>query len=92
MTTKIFSKHKSIFKLSGHYYPFSTLTSSSKSNDNLILCNVNDKTGYTIVELNRPPVNSLNLELLAQFSHILDDCERNKCRGMIVTSVSEMTE
>lgn len=91
MTSKLLSRYKSISGISRNYSS-SSITSSSISNDHLILCNVNDKTGYAKVELNRPPVNSLNLELLVQFSHILDECERNKCRGMIVTSVSDMID
>ena len=54
----------------------------------LVLVDVNDKTGYATVTLNRPPVNSLNLELLQAISKTLDDLQNNKSRGMILTSVS----
>lgn len=37
--------------------------------------------------MNRPPVNSLNLELLTDLSRTLDDLEANKSKGMILTSV-----
>lgn len=43
------------------------------------------------VTLNRPPVNSLNLELLQDISSTLDDLESNKSRGMILTSVRNCT-
>lgn len=48
---------------------------------------VNDD-GVATVTMNRPPVNSLNLELLTEFSNTLTDLERNKSRGMILTSSS----
>lgn len=54
---------------------------------NLVNVDVNDKTGIAVVTLNRPPVNSLNLELLTDFSNTLDDLESNKSKGMILTSV-----
>lgn len=60
---------------------------STKSND-LVLVDVNDKTGFALVTLNRPPVNSLNLELLTAFSNSLDEIKKNNSRGMILTSVS----
>lgn len=50
---------------------------------------VNDKTGYATLEMQRPPVNSLNLELLSDISSALDECEKNKCRGLILTSKSD---
>jgi Delta3-Delta2-enoyl-CoA isomerase len=55
----------------------------------LVLLNVDDKSGYATLSLNRPPVNTINLELLLAFSKALDDVEEQKCRGMILTSVSE---
>lgn len=60
---------------------------STASND-LVLVNVNDKTGVATVTLNRAPVNSLNLELLTAISKTLDDLQNNKSRGMILTSSS----
>lgn len=53
----------------------------------LVEVDVNDKTGIAIVTLNRPPVNSLNLELLTDIASTLDDLESNKSKGMILTSV-----
>ena len=60
---------------------------STQSNE-LILVEVNDKTGISTVTLNRPPVNSLNLETLSEFSKTLDALKANKSRGVILTSVS----
>lgn len=62
--------------------------SCSNASDKLVLVGVDDKTGYATVTLNRPPVNSLNLELLTAFSETLDDLQNNKSRGMILTSSS----
>lgn len=55
----------------------------------LVDLNVNDKTGYATLEMQRPPVNSLNLDLLSDISLALDECENNKCRGLILTSKSD---
>lgn len=55
----------------------------------LVALNVNDKSGYATLEMQRPPVNSLNLDLLSDISLALDECENNKCRGLILTSKSD---
>lgn len=49
---------------------------------------VNDKTGVAILTLQRPPVNSLNFELLTEIAENLGQLEKNKCRGLILTSSS----
>jgi Delta3-Delta2-enoyl-CoA isomerase len=57
-------------------------------NDNqLVLTEVNDKTGYAVISLNRAPVNSFNTELYKTFNRVIDDLEKNKTRGAILTSV-----
>lgn len=61
----------------------------SSASDKLVITEVDDKTGYATVTLNRPPVNSLNLELLKAISETLDDLQNNKSRGMILTSSSK---
>lgn len=61
---------------------------STAAGTELVQVEVNDKTGFSIVTLNRPPVNSLNLELLSAISKTLDDLANNRSRGMILTSVS----
>uniref|UniRef100_A0A8W7NYV5 Uncharacterized protein n=1 Tax=Anopheles coluzzii TaxID=1518534 RepID=A0A8W7NYV5_ANOCL len=60
--------------------------SSEAGNNKLVITEVDDKTGYATVTLNRPPVNSLSLELLRAISQTLDDLQNNKSRGMILTS------
>lgn len=61
---------------------------SSAASKDMVLVEVNDKTGVATVTLNRPPVNSLNLDLLQAFSKTLDDLQNNRSKGMILTSVS----
>ncbi|XP_035795316.1 enoyl-CoA delta isomerase 1, mitochondrial-like [Anopheles albimanus] len=63
--------------------------SSESADTKLVLTEVDDKTGYATVTLNRPPVNSLSLELLKAISEALDDLQNNKSRGMILTSSSK---
>ncbi|XP_058449512.1 enoyl-CoA delta isomerase 1, mitochondrial-like [Malaya genurostris] len=63
--------------------------SFSNAPDKLVVAEVDDKTGYATVTLNRPPVNSLNLELLTAISETLDDLQNNKSRGVILTSSSK---
>lgn len=44
--------------------------------------------GISVVSMQRLPVNGLNLELLQALGKTFDDLEKNKSRGMILTSVS----
>lgn len=62
--------------------------SSTSPTNNLINLSVNDKTGIATLELNRPPVNSLNYALLQDISSALDDVTKNRSKGLILTSVS----
>lgn len=48
---------------------------------------VDDKTGIATLELNRPPVQSLNTALLQDISSALTELGMNKSRGLILTSV-----
>jgi Delta3-Delta2-enoyl-CoA isomerase len=59
---------------------------SAPAGQKLVLVDVDDKTGYATVTMNRPPVNSLNLELLAELNTALDDLQNNRSRGMILSS------
>ncbi|XP_057653160.1 enoyl-CoA delta isomerase 1, mitochondrial-like [Diorhabda carinulata] len=52
----------------------------------LLSVSVNDKTGVATVEMQRPPVNSLNLDLINEISATLTDLENNNSRGLILTS------
>lgn len=82
------SRHISRNLLSYNRFNVHIVKHQSTKSDRLVLIDVNDKTGYALVTLNSPPVNSLNLELLTAFSNALDEVKNNKSRGMILTSVS----
>ncbi|XP_054286553.1 enoyl-CoA delta isomerase 1, mitochondrial-like [Macrosteles quadrilineatus] len=60
----------------------------SSAPDSLAKVDVNLKTGVAVVSMQRLPVNSLNLELLEALGRTFDELEKNKCRGMILTSES----
>lgn len=60
----------------------------SSSPKDLVLIDVNDKTGIATVSMNSLPVNSLNLELLSAINNSLDILTKDNSRGMILTSVS----
>jgi 1,4-dihydroxy-2-naphthoyl-CoA synthase len=62
--------------------------SSSANQQPLVLTDVNDKTGFATISLNRPPMSNFTLELLQEFSRALDEVESNKHKGMILTSVN----
>ncbi|XP_046968764.1 enoyl-CoA delta isomerase 1, mitochondrial-like [Vanessa cardui] len=47
-----------------------------------------DNDGVSIMTMQRPPVNSLNLDLLRELSKSLDEVAKNKSRGLILTSSS----
>lgn len=63
----------------------------SATSNNLVNLTVNDKNGIATLTLNRPPVNSLNYELLQDISTALDDVAKNRSKGLILTSVSRQT-
>uniref|UniRef100_A0A1L8DZ86 Enoyl-CoA delta isomerase 1, mitochondrial n=1 Tax=Nyssomyia neivai TaxID=330878 RepID=A0A1L8DZ86_9DIPT len=67
----------------------STYQSYRLASTELVRTQVDDKTGIAVVTMNRPPVNSLNLDLLREISSALDAVEKNKCTGMILTSASD---
>ncbi|XP_017464863.1 PREDICTED: enoyl-CoA delta isomerase 1, mitochondrial-like [Rhagoletis zephyria] len=66
----------------------SALRSMSSVDAQYTKLEVNEKTGIATLTLNRPPVNSLNLELLTDIRNCIKDAESNKCKGLILTSSS----
>ncbi|CAH1180350.1 unnamed protein product [Phaedon cochleariae] len=58
-------------------------------NAQLVSLTVNDKTGVATLSLQRPPVNSLNLELLTEISSALTEATDNNSRGLILTSTND---
>lgn len=59
------------------------------SSGQLTTVEVNDKTGIATLTLNRPPVNSLNLDLLTSLKNSICDIEKNRSKGLILTSSSK---
>ncbi|KAK6632767.1 hypothetical protein RUM43_013538 [Polyplax serrata] len=49
---------------------------------------VNSKTGVVTVAMKRPPVNSLSLELVTELTNTMMQFEKDKGRGMILTSAT----
>ena len=65
------------------------MRSSNLSTETSSLVNVIKENGYSIVEMNRMPVNSLSLELSTELVNVIDNLEADPaCQGMILTSVS----
>lgn len=63
-----------------------TFTRAFSSETKLTSLTVDDKSGFATLTLQRPPVNSLNLEFLQEISSKLEECKKNKSRGLIITS------
>ncbi|XP_061456069.1 enoyl-CoA delta isomerase 1, mitochondrial [Rhineura floridana] len=57
--------------------------------NNKILVDLDESTGVAVMKMKNPPVNSLSLEFLTEFSISLEKLENNKaCRGVILTSAT----
>lgn len=54
----------------------------------LVDVEINPQSGIATVTMNRPPVNSLNLELLTDLLDAMSSVKKNKCLGMVLTSSS----
>ncbi|KAM8717648.1 hypothetical protein ACLKA7_004358 [Drosophila subpalustris] len=58
-------------------------------NPQLTLVEVDDTTGIATLTMNKPPVNSCNLELLRDLNESIKQIECNKSRGLILTSSND---
>lgn len=67
---------------------FQRTMASTASTGPLVRTELDSQTGYAKVTLNRAPVNSLSLEFMAEIIKTVDELERSKIRGMILTSSS----
>ncbi|XP_046751163.1 enoyl-CoA delta isomerase 1, mitochondrial-like [Diprion similis] len=47
---------------------------------------VNENTGVATLSINRPPVNSLNLDLIRDLNNSFKELEKSQCQGVILTS------
>ena len=61
---------------------------SCSSSGKLVNVEINPVSGIATVTMNRPPVNSLNLELLTGLVDAMKTVKKEKCLGMILTSSS----
>ena len=62
---------------------------SNLSTESPSFVNVIKENGYSVVEMNRKPVNSLSLEMNIELASVIEDLEADPtCQGMILTSVS----
>ncbi|KAH3861574.1 enoyl-CoA delta isomerase 1, mitochondrial-like [Dreissena polymorpha] len=58
----------------------------SAATQNLVV-EMDGKSGVAVVKLNKPPVNSFNLEFLTEINILMEKLENDKsCRGLILTS------
>lgn len=60
----------------------------SYSSASLVNVKVDETKGVAVVSLDKPPVNSLSLEMIQSITQTLTELEKNKCRGLILTSAS----
>lgn len=64
-----------------------SMSTSMSRQSKFTTLSVDDKTGIATLEMNRPPVNSLNTLLLKDISNALDEVVKNRSKGLILTSV-----
>jgi len=76
--------HSNLLRLLTRGGPKRCMSSATK----LTTVEVNDKTGIATLTMNRPPVNSQNVQLLVDLQKSIAEIENNKSRGLILTSVS----
>lgn len=71
-------------RLMAHGAPSRLMSTATK----LTTVEINDKTGIATLTMNRPPVNSQNVQLLLDLQTSISEIENNKSRGLILTSAS----
>lgn len=64
-------------------------SSAAAAPGKLVNVDINSQSGIATVTMNRPPVNSLNLELLSDLVDAMESVKKNKCLGMILASSSK---
>lgn len=78
---------RSFLPLAIRYLSSSSVSNAAEQQLKLVNLTVDDKTGIATLEMNRPPVNTLNTSLLRDISLALTEVEKNRSKGMILTSV-----
>ncbi|XP_016928831.3 enoyl-CoA delta isomerase 1, mitochondrial isoform X2 [Drosophila suzukii] len=74
--------HSNLLRLVARGGPKRLMSTATK----LTTVEVNDKTGIATLTMNRPPVNSQNVQLLEDLQKSITEIENNKSRGLILTS------
>lgn len=75
------------WKLASNFRHQSTAVNQAKE---LVLVDINQKTGISTITMNSAPVNSMTLNFLKEFCDKMDLLEKEKVKGMILTSVSSL--
>lgn len=74
-------------KLGRALYQSQWVTSHRNLSTSQIAVEVNESTGVAVMKMKKPPVNSLNLDFLTQFSICMEKLELDRgCRGLVITS------
>ncbi|XP_033171989.1 enoyl-CoA delta isomerase 1, mitochondrial [Drosophila mauritiana] len=76
--------HSNLLRLMARGAPSRMMSTATK----LTTVEVNDKTGIATLTMNRPPVNSQNVQLLLDLQTSIREIENNKSRGLILTSAN----
>ncbi|EDW52321.1 enoyl-CoA delta isomerase 1, mitochondrial [Drosophila sechellia] len=76
--------HSNLLRLMARGAPSRMMSTPTK----LTTVEVNDKTGIATLTMNRPPVNSQNVQLLLDLQTSISEIENNKSRGLILTSAN----
>lgn len=79
-TLRVFSS----WRIAGNLRHQSTGAAASQD---LMLVEINEKTGLSTISMNSKPVNSMTLNFLKDFCEKMDFLEKEKVKGMILTSV-----
>ncbi|XP_054742860.1 enoyl-CoA delta isomerase 1, mitochondrial-like [Anastrepha obliqua] len=64
-------------------------TTSVNTSQQFTTLKVDDKTSIATLTLNRPPANALNTGYMVEVQRTIQDLEKTKCRGLILTSASD---
>ncbi|KAE9533126.1 hypothetical protein AGLY_009554 [Aphis glycines] len=67
-------------------YTTNKFTNCRHVSQSMLQSTVDEKSGIATVTMNKPPVNSLNLEFLEEIITLLNKLQKDKVRGMILTS------
>lgn len=61
---------------------------STEAAPSLMVVDINDKNGIATLKMYSKPVNSMTLNFLKDFCESMDSLEKEKVKGIVLTSVS----